>query len=99
MNIKVHTLKIAPKHLNDVMAGQKKAELRRDDDRGYKAGDVLILCEWKHGKYTGREWTAVITHILPVCDVINNVDGWVMLSISSLNPIDAMFYMLSGGAA
>lgn len=98
MNIKLHTLKIAPKYLNDVVAGQKKAELRKDDDRGYKAGDVLVLCEWKHGKYTGREWTAVVTHVLPVREVMNDSDNWVMLSIHSLHPVDAMLYVLSGGA-
>ena len=98
MNIKLHTLKIAPKYLNDVVAGQKKAELRKDDDRGYNAGDVLVLCEWKHGKYTGREWTAVVTHVLPVREVMNDSDNWVMLSIRSLHPVDAMLYVLSGGA-
>ncbi|MCL8178391.1 DUF3850 domain-containing protein [Enterobacter cloacae] len=97
MNIKLHTLKIAPKHFNDVVAGQKKAELRKDDNRGYKDGDVLVLCEWKHGRYTGREWTAVVTHVLPVREVMNDSDNWVMLSIRSLHPVDAMLYLLSGG--
>ncbi|HCU0422024.1 TPA: DUF3850 domain-containing protein [Klebsiella aerogenes] len=97
MNIKLHTLKIAPKHFNDVVAGQKKAELRKDDNRGYKDGDVLALCEWKHGRYTGREWTAVVTHVLPVREVMNDSDNWVMLSIRSLHPVDAMLYLLSGG--
>ncbi|ECI4314837.1 hypothetical protein DO802_04795 [Salmonella enterica subsp. enterica] len=53
MTIKIHAVKIAPKYLDAVVAGQKKAELRKND-RGYKTGDVLSLCEWKHGKYTGR---------------------------------------------
>ncbi|MFU2153329.1 DUF3850 domain-containing protein [Klebsiella aerogenes] len=97
MNIKLHTLKIAPKHFNDVVAGQKKAELRKDDNRGYKDSDVLVLCEWKHGRYTGREWTAVVTHVLPVREVMNDSDNWVMLSIRSLHPVDAMLYLLSGG--
>ncbi|HHG8786657.1 TPA: DUF3850 domain-containing protein [Citrobacter sedlakii] len=97
MKFKLHTLKIAPKYLNDVVDGQKKAELRKDDDRGYKAGDVLVLCEWKHGKYTGREWTAVVTHVLPVREVMNDSDNWVMLSIRALHPVDAMLYVLSGG--
>lgn len=97
MNIKIHTLKIAPKYLNDVVSGQKKAELRKDDDRGYKTGDVLVLCEWQHGKYTGREWAAVVTHVLPVREVMNDSDNWVMLSIRPLHPVDAMIYVLTGG--
>lgn len=74
MAVKIHTVKIAPKYLNAVVAGQKKAELRKND-RNYKAGDVLSLCEWKHGKYTGREWAAVITHVLPVSEIIANADS------------------------
>lgn len=53
--VRIHQLKIAPKYFNAVVAGQKTAELRKDD-RGYKVGDVLSLCEWKHGVFTGREW-------------------------------------------
>ncbi|HAM4280900.1 TPA: DUF3850 domain-containing protein, partial [Escherichia coli] len=44
--VRIHQLKIAPKYFNAVVAGQKTAELRKDD-RGYKVGDVLSLCEWK----------------------------------------------------
>lgn len=53
MTMRIHQIKIAPKYFNAVVAGSKKAELRKDD-RGYKVGDVLSLCEWKHGSYTGR---------------------------------------------
>ncbi|GDN38932.1 hypothetical protein BvCmsNSNP016_00951 [Escherichia coli] len=37
MTIKIHAVKIAPKYLNAVVAGQKKAELRKND-RGYRSG-------------------------------------------------------------
>lgn len=40
--VRIHQLKIAPKYFNAVVAGQKTAELRKDD-RGYKVGDVLSL--------------------------------------------------------
>ncbi|MFU0445252.1 DUF3850 domain-containing protein [Pseudocitrobacter faecalis] len=92
MAIKVHTIKIAPKYLNAVIAGQKKAELRKND-RNYKAGDVLLLKEWKHGKYTGRTWAAVITHVLPVNDVIADVDNWVVLSINAMSLFDVAIYL------
>ncbi|WP_171964814.1 DUF3850 domain-containing protein [Cronobacter sakazakii] len=98
MAIKVHVIKIAPKYLDQVVAGLKKAELRKND-RDYKAGDVLSLCEWKHGRYTGREWAAVITHILPVNEVMPNAEEWAVLSIRSLAPLDALVYIATGGRA
>ncbi|EME1730605.1 DUF3850 domain-containing protein [Cronobacter sakazakii] len=103
MTVHIHQLKIAPVYFNAVVSGEKRAELRKDD-RGYKVGDVLSLCEWNHdGQYTGREWAAVITHILPVNDILpmpgNWIPGhWVMLSIHPLTPSDAMVYVLTGGA-
>ncbi|EHF4954335.1 DUF3850 domain-containing protein [Enterobacter hormaechei] len=66
MAVKIHSIKIAPKYLDAVVAGQKKAELRKND-RAYSVGDVLSLQEWKHGSYTGREWAAVITHMGVYC--------------------------------
>lgn len=96
MAVKIHAVKIAPKYLDAVVAGQKKAELRKND-RGYKTGDVLSLCEWKHGKYTGREWAAVITHVLPVNEIIADTENWVVLSIRSLSPLEVLEYIISNG--
>lgn len=96
MAVKIHSIKIAPKFLDAVVAGQKKAELRKSD-RAYSVGDLLSLQEWKHGSYTGREWAAVITHILPVSEAIPDSSGWVMLSIRSLSPFDALAYVITGG--
>lgn len=97
MTMRIHQIKIAPKYFNAVVAGSKKAELRKDD-RGYKVGDVLSLCEWKHGSYTGREWVAVITHTLPINEVVAVEGEWVILSIRSLTPLEALSYVISGGA-
>ena len=96
MAVKIYAVKIAPKYLDAVVAGQKKAELRKND-RGYKTGDVLSLCEWKHGKYTGREWAAVITHVLPVNEIIADAENWVVLSIRSLSPLEVLEYIISNG--
>ncbi|WP_449549603.1 DUF3850 domain-containing protein [Lelliottia nimipressuralis] len=96
MAVKIHSIKITPKYLDAVVAGQKKAELRKND-RAYKVGDMLSLNEWKHGSYTGREWAAVITHIVPVNEVMQDSEGWVMLSIRSLSPLDALAYLITGG--
>ncbi|MDM3133460.1 DUF3850 domain-containing protein [Citrobacter sp. Cf123] len=98
MAVKIHTVKIAPKYLNAVVDGQRKAELRKND-RNYKAGDVLSLCEWKHGKYTGREWAAVITHVLPVNEIIANTDNWVVLSVRPLSPLEVLEYIISNGVS
>ncbi|QHM74129.1 hypothetical protein C7M52_00050 [Mixta theicola] len=103
MILRIHQLKIAPVYFNAVVTGEKKAELRRDD-RGYKVGDVLSLCEWNHdGKYTGKVCAAVITHMLPVNDILpmpgNWIPGhWVMLSIRPLTPAETLAYVLTGGA-
>ena len=98
MAVKIHTVKIAPKYLNAVVAGPKKAELRKND-RNYKTSDVLSLCEWQHGKYTGREWAAVITHVLPVNEIIADAENWVVLSIRSLSPLEVLEYIISDGVS
>lgn len=75
-----HRIKIAPVHFNDVVFGIKRAEVRRHD-RDYWVGDVLVLREWEHGKFTGREARAQITHILPG-DQHGIAPGYSVLSIS-----------------
>lgn len=57
-----HELKILPKWFNDVAAGVKNFEIRRND-RPFAVGDKLLLKEWERGKYTGREITKEITYI------------------------------------
>ena len=98
MAVKTHTIKIAPEHFKEVVSGNKKAELRKYD-RNYRHGDLLLLREWDHGKYTGKECAAVITHMLPVNAVVPSAVGWVILSIKPLNPIDAALYAAFGGVA
>lgn len=97
MSVIVHSLKIAPKYFDLVIKNHKTAELRKND-RAYKAGHALSLCEWKHGSYTGREWAALITHVLPVEEVMPEGKGWVMLSLRPLSPLDALTYVLTGVA-
>lgn len=43
--MKEHRLKTLPEHFVAVAAGEKTAELRKDD-RGYAVGDRVILVEW-----------------------------------------------------
>lgn len=96
MAIREHCLKIAPCYLNAVLEGVKKAELRRND-RSFQVGEVLALVEFDQGRLTGREWAAVITHVLPVGDVMPGGNEWVVLSIDPMSPSDARSYRYFGG--
>lgn len=50
-----HDCKILPEHFNNVLAGLKGFEVRKDDrDPPYAPGDKLTLREWTDGVYTGR---------------------------------------------
>lgn len=40
-----HDLKILPEHYENILSGDKTFEIRKND-RGYKVGDYLMLCEW-----------------------------------------------------
>lgn len=75
---KIHDLKILPAYFDDVAKGRKAFELRFDD-RGYFEGDLLLLCEWENGAYTGRRVVVKVTYILKGFDGLK--DGWVILSI------------------
>jgi len=74
--MKVHELKINPQHFQPVLKKLKTAELR-NNDRGYVAGDTLVLREW-NGKYTGR---STVRDVIHVADVGDYLPGFVLLSI------------------
>ena len=59
----VHQLKILPKWFEDVAAGKKNFEIRKND-RNFKVGDILILEEYEDGKYTGRKVKRKVNYIL-----------------------------------
>jgi len=61
----VHELKILPKFYAAVVSGEKRFELRYND-RDFKVGDELHLCEWADGKYTGRATMVKVTFIYNV---------------------------------
>jgi len=64
-NEKVHELKIHPERFNDIIAGRKKFELRKND-RDFKLFQLLKLREWdpKTKKYSGAGCTVRITYIV-----------------------------------
>lgn len=52
--MKLHELKIMPEYYEKVLAGEKRFELRKDD-RNFKVGDIIRLCEHDGREYTGRD--------------------------------------------
>jgi ASC-1-like (ASCH) protein len=63
--MKTHKLKILPEYYQEVVAGNKKAEIRVHD-REYEVGDYVILKEWdiKGLCYTGDSCIVEITHVV-----------------------------------
>lgn len=72
-----HELKILPEYYNQVIAGNKNWELRKND-RGFKVGDLIVIHEWFED-YTGREILGIIKFILENYTGIES--GYCILSI------------------
>jgi hypothetical protein len=62
--VTTHELKSWPEFFNEILAGRRTHELRRDD-RGYDVGDTLRLCEYlpTEDKFTGRTTDVVVTSL------------------------------------
>lgn len=58
-----HELKILPEYFEAVVSGCKTFEVRKDD-RGFQAGDYLLLREYEGGDYTGRGIRVLVTYVL-----------------------------------
>ena len=74
MKIK-HELKILPQYMDEVLAGNKTFELRKND-RDFQIGDTFVLREWKDGAYTGRYFIQSIVYILKDCPEYGLADGY-----------------------
>lgn len=62
--MRIHDLKIQTRHFLYVVAGVKKAEIRKHD-RDFKAGDFLQLNEIdSKGEPTGKGVRVLVTHVL-----------------------------------
>jgi hypothetical protein len=61
-----HELKTWPMFFEAVRLGVKNFEVR-ENDRGFEAGDTLLLKEWEPmtKKYTGRYCERYVTYVLP----------------------------------
>lgn len=61
---KEHDLKVWPEFWDMLASGDKPFELRKDD-RGFRAGDILLLREWsERGGYSGRQLRKVVSCIV-----------------------------------
>ena len=54
--------KILPEYFEEVIKGNKRFEIRKDEDN-IKAGDIVILKEWNGTEYTGREVNYRVTYV------------------------------------
>lgn len=59
-----HKLKIMPEYFSDVCTGKKSFEIRKND-RDFRVGDMLLLCEYLPDKkeFTGRVVDRKVTYI------------------------------------
>lgn len=81
----VHDLKIWPQYFQPVVERVKTFEVR-ENDRGFKVGDILNLREWdqtigEEGNYTGRSIEARVLYILNGSMTNQIMAGYVVMSI------------------
>jgi Domain of unknown function (DUF3850) len=64
-SIQTHELKSWPNFFEAIVAGKKRHDLRRADDRIFNVGDILVLREFdpKKDVYTERVVRAEVTYI------------------------------------
>lgn len=73
----IHHLKIDNNYLDSIKNGQKRAEVR-NNDRDYRAGDILYL----HPKCGGEAFLVTVLHILTHDDFPDGLrPGYAVLSI------------------
>jgi len=79
-----HQLKIRKKYLVDILEGLKTFEVRKDD-RGFAAGDVLVLNEWEpadevlgSGDYTGGKIKVRVEYVFRMDELVKGSDYCVM---------------------
>jgi hypothetical protein len=74
-----HELKILPEYYEEVKAGNKNFELRKND-RDYMVHDTLRLKAWENGEYLDKApLDRTIRYILQDCPEYGLMDGYVIL--------------------
>ncbi|CBY76125.1 DUF3850 domain-containing protein [Listeria monocytogenes] len=61
-SVVVHKLKIESCHFEDILNNGKRIETRYND-RNFRVGDLLRLCEIKNAVFTGREMLVVVDFV------------------------------------
>lgn len=79
--LKPKKLKTLPQYFEEVVKGNKKAELRFND-RDFKVGDIYELEEYDGKTYTGRSVMVRITHILEGFEGL--AKGWCVFSFITI---------------
>ncbi|WLJ71072.1 hypothetical protein [Sphingomonas phage Kimi] len=76
-----HELKVITRFWEDLEAGRKNFELRRND-RHYRVGDTLKLKEFNHDHgFTGRTLLFDVTYMLLPEDIPGIQTGWCIMGI------------------
>lgn len=74
---KVVKKKIAPEYFWAVKAGNKKFEIRADEDN-IQVGDLLVLEEWD-GYYTGKGVLRRVKYVLRNAPALGLMDGYCII--------------------
>lgn len=74
--VKIHKIKLLSHYWDDVRKFKKNAEVRYND-REYKVGDELILCEWNGQEFTGKSLKRCIGSVYPLDSI--GLEGWVLI--------------------
>lgn len=81
-----HDLKTWPEHFQSIKRREKTFEIRKDDDRGYRAGDFLRLKEFDPvtETYSGDEITVLVPYLL-AGGIFGLQPGYVCMSIEPIH--------------
>lgn len=80
MSRREHKLKTVNPHYQAVQDGRKTFEIRFND-RDYRVGDFLHLCEWDEGRFTGRNVWRRVSHIVTWGEFVGLAAGYVALAL------------------
>lgn len=86
--LRTHELKCWPEYFQAVLDGRKTFEIRRDD-RGFGAGDLLLLRECSvEGHYSGRSLTRTVSYVTS----FQQREDYVVLALAppDLAPLEAL---------
>lgn len=83
----VHELKTWPQYFRAVLSGEKPFEVRKEDDRKYAPGDILLLREYNPNleTFTGVRCIRLVTYTLREPQFVR--DGYVIMGLSEDVPV------------